>query len=87
MILEEFSTIGSVYCLIEIIDKLSHRVRIVFVHASADVIASTKANTLPLGYGAVFSSQEACESWDTEKIAKEERVESFICLPRPAYRN
>jgi len=51
------------------------------------VIASTKANTLPLDYGAVFSSQEACESWGADKIAKEERVESFICLPRPAYRN
>ena len=66
---------------------LVHWVLIAFVHASADVIASTKANTLPLDYGAVFSSQEACESWGADKIAKQERVESFICLPRPAYRN
>ena len=66
---------------------LVHWVLIVFVHASEDVIASTKANTLPLDYGAVFSSQEACESWGADKIAKQERVESFTCLPRPAYRN
>ena len=66
---------------------LVHWVLIVFVHASADVIASTKANTLPLDYGAVFPSREACESWGADKIAEEERVESFLCLPRPAYRN
>ena len=66
---------------------LGHWVLIVVVHMSEDVIASTKANTLPLDYGAVFPSQEICESWGADKIAKEERVESFICLPRPAYRN
>jgi hypothetical protein len=66
---------------------LVHWVLIVFVYASADVVASTKANTLPLDYGAVFPSYETCESWGAEKMAKEERVESFICLPRPAYRN
>ncbi|MDB2412704.1 hypothetical protein N9W31_04655 [Litoricolaceae bacterium] len=71
----------------EMINMLVHWVLIVFVHTSEDVIASTKANTLPLDYGAVFPSQEICESWGTDKIAKEERVESFICLPRPAYRN
>ena len=66
---------------------LVHWVLIVFVHTSEDVIASTKANTLPLEYGAVFPSQEVCESWGTDKIAKDNRVESFICLTRPSYRN
>ena len=66
---------------------LVHWVLIVFVHTSEDVIASTKANTLPLDYGAVFPTQEGCESWGADKIAEEERVDSFLCLPRPAYRN
>lgn len=66
---------------------LVHWVLIIFVHSSADVIASTRSVTLPVDYGAVFSSQEACESWGEDKIVEEERIESFICLPRPAYRN
>jgi hypothetical protein len=66
---------------------LVHWVLIVFIHASADVIASTKANAFPLDYGAVFPTREACEAWGTDKILEEERVESFLCLPRPAYRN
>ena len=66
---------------------LVHWVLIVFVHASVDVIASTQPDTLPLDYGAVFSTQEACESWGSDKVLSIERAESFVCLPRPAYRN
>lgn len=66
---------------------LVHWVLIVFIHSAADVVASTKMNILPLDYGAVFPSREACESWGEDRILDEEIVESFICLPRPAYRN
>ena len=66
---------------------LVHWVLIVFVHSSVDVIASTQPDTLPLDYGAVFSTQEACDSWGRDKVISSDRVESFVCLPRPAYRN
>lgn len=66
---------------------LTHWVLIVFIHSAANVVASTKMNVIPLDYGAVFPSQEACESWGEDKMANEELVKSFICLPRPAYRN
>ena len=66
---------------------LVHWVLIVFVYASVDVIASTQPDTLPLDYGAVFPSQEACDSWGRDKVISSDRVESFLCLPRPAYRN
>ena len=66
---------------------LIHWVLIVFVHSSGDVIASTTIDTIPLDYGAVFPSQEACDSWGRDKVISSDRVESFVCLPRPAYRN
>lgn len=66
---------------------LVHWVLIVFIHHPSDVIASTRIDLLPLDYGAVFPSQEACESWGADKVLVTEQVESFVCLPRPAYRN
>jgi hypothetical protein len=51
------------------------------------VIASTKTMAFPVDYGAVFPSKEACESWASENVVTVDRVESFLCLPRPAYRN
>ena len=66
---------------------LVHWVLIAFVYSSGDTIASTKIGTYPLDYGAVFSTQDACDGWAREKLADIKRIESFVCLPRPAYRN
>ena len=55
---------------------LVHWVLIVFIHSAADVVASTKMNILPLDYGAVFPSREACESWGEDRILDEEIVEA-----------
>ena len=66
---------------------LTHWVLIVFLYSSADVIASTKTMAFPVDYGAVFPSKEACDSWASENVVTVGRVESFLCLPRPAYRN
>ena len=66
---------------------LVHWVLIAFVYSSSDTVASTKVNTYPLDYGAVFSTQDACYRWAREKLNDIKRIESFVCLPRPAYRN
>jgi len=66
---------------------LVHWVLIAFVYSSGDIVASTKAETYPLDYGAVFSTQDACDRWAKEKLSDIKRIESFVCLPRPAYRN
>lgn len=66
---------------------LVHWVLIAFVYSSSDTVASTKINTYPLDYGAVFSTQDACHRWAREKFNDIKRIESFVCLPRPAYRN
>ena len=66
---------------------LVHWVLVVFVYSSSNTVASTKTETFPLDYGAVFSTKDACDAWANEKLSDIKRIESFICLPRPAYRN
>jgi hypothetical protein len=66
---------------------LTHWVLIVFLYSSADVIASTKTMAFPVDYGAVFSTKDACDAWANEKLSDIKRIESFVCIPRPAYRN
>ncbi|MDC1319596.1 hypothetical protein N8Y93_02755 [Litorivicinus sp.] len=65
---------------------MMHWVLIVFLKLDDGVISSTKIDTVPLDYGAVFSSESDCQVWGEARLVSKS-VDRFICLPRPAYKS